>query len=231
LDNARRDYLVASQNVKGSRENINQSESKLKQAEALVNTARAELVEAQGKVVLAQASGAQTVVNERQFDVARTSIEQARAALDEANLNLSYTKIYAPTSGRIGKKTVEEGQRVEPGQPLLTVVSDESWIVANFKETQLKQMRPGDDVEIKIDSFPDHVFTGHVLSFAPGSGASFALLPSDNATGNFTKIVQRVPVKIVFNGQSVKGYEQLLVPGMSAIANVTVAKPNHGHER
>ncbi|MBS2008487.1 MAG: HlyD family secretion protein [Cyanobacteria bacterium SZAS TMP-1] len=224
LDNARRDYKVAEQNVQGAKDNIRQAEAKLRQAQELVNTSRAQLTEAQGKVVLAQASGAQTMVDERQFDVARASIEQAKAALDEASLNLSYTNIYAPTNGRVGKKTVEVGQRIEPGQPLLTVVSDESWVVANFKETQLKQMRPGDEVEIKIDSFPDHKFAGRVLSVAPGSGSSFALLPSDNATGNFTKIVQRVPVKIVFETNSLKGYEQLLVPGMSVVADVSTVK-------
>ncbi|MBU6451819.1 MAG: HlyD family secretion protein [Cyanobacteria bacterium REEB67] len=222
LDNARRDFKVAQENVNGAREEIKQSEAKLAQARESVNTARAQLVQAQGQIVLAQASGTQTAVNERQFDVTRTSISQAQAALDEALLNLSYSRIYAPTNGRVGKKTVEVGQRVEPGQPLLTVVSDETWVVANFKETQLKQMRPGDSVEIKIDSFADHKFEGQVLSFAPGSGASFALLPSDNATGNFTKIVQRVPVKIVFDQPSLKGYRDLLVPGMSAVANVSV---------
>jgi membrane fusion protein, multidrug efflux system len=226
LDNARRDFKVAQENVNGARDDIKQSEAKLAQARETVNTARAQLVQAQGQIVLAEASGTQTAVNERQFDVARTSIAQAQAALDEALLNLSYSKIYAPANGRVGKKTVEVGQRVEPGQPLLTVVSDQTWVVANFKETQLKRMRPGDLVEIKIDSFADHKFAGRVLSFAPGSGASFALLPSDNATGNFTKIVQRVPVKIVFDQASLKGYSDLLVPGMSAVASVDVAAKN-----
>jgi len=223
LDNARRDYEVAERTMQSARDKITQAEAKFKQSQEMVNTAKAQLAEAQGEVVLAQASGAQTKVDERQFVVTRTSIAQAQAALDEAQLNLSYTNIYAPTNGRIGKKTVEVGQRIEPGQPLLTVVSDETWVVANFKETQLKQMRPGDKVEIKIDSFPDHKFSGQVLSFAPGSGASFALLPSDNATGNFTKIVQRVPVKIIFDARSLRGYENLLVPGMSVIASVAVS--------
>jgi len=104
----------------------------------------------------------------------------------------------------------------------MTIVSDDVWVVANFKETQLENIRPNQKVELKIDSFPNHKFEGLVQSYAPGSGSSFALLPSDNATGNFTKIVQRVPVKILFTRESAKGYEDLLVPGMSAVVDVTV---------
>src|SRR5581483_7193553 len=110
-----------------------------------------------------------------------------------------------------------------PGQQLMDVVSDEPWVVANFKETQLEKMRPNQPVTIKIDSFPHHPFKGRVQSFAPGSGATFALLPPDNATGNFAKIVQRVPVKVQFDKDSIKGYEQLVVPGMSAVVSVAVA--------
>jgi membrane fusion protein (multidrug efflux system) len=106
----------------------------------------------------------------------------------------------------------------------MSVVADDVWVVANFKETQLERMRPGQPVHIKIDSFPHHVFTGTVDSVSPGSGSTFALLPPDNATGNFTKIVQRVPVKVWFDKNSIKGYEQLVVPGMSAV--VTVALNN-----
>jgi membrane fusion protein (multidrug efflux system) len=106
----------------------------------------------------------------------------------------------------------------------MTIVSDDEWVVANYKETQLKKMHPGQKVEIEIDSFPDHKFEGRVQSFSPASGASFAVLPSDNATGNFTKIVQRVPVKILFDRDSLRGYEDRLAPGLSVISHVDVSR-------
>ncbi len=172
---------------------------------------------------LARASAVQTRVTEQDYQTDLAAVEGAQAALNAARLDLSYTKIVAPISGRIGKKVVEEGQRVEPGQPLLTIVSDDPWVVANYKETQLKNMYAGQKVDIKIDSFPDHKFEGIVESFSPASGASFAVLPSDNATGNFTKIVQRIPVKILFTTDSIKGYASRLAPGLSVLTSVDVA--------
>jgi len=109
---------------------------------------------------------------------------------------------------------------VQPGEPLVTIVSDDPWVVANFKETQLQKMQIGQKVDIKIDALPEHKFEGSILSFSPASGSSFAVLPSDNATGNFTKIVQRLPVKIVFDPRSIRGYEDRLAPGLSAMASV-----------
>ena len=103
----------------------------------------------------------------------------------------------------------------------MAIVEDEPWVVANFKETQLKKMRAGQAVELEIDTFPNHKFHGHVDSIAPGSGNEFALLPPDNATGNFTKIVQRIPVKIVLDEDSTRGYEDLITPGMSSVVTVT----------
>ncbi|MBX9694057.1 MAG: HlyD family secretion protein [Cyanobacteria bacterium] len=222
LDVARRDYEVAINARSAKKDGVAQANSQLDQAVDGVRTARAQLRESEGKVELAQAAHVQTHVNVKQFDVSRAAITEAEAALKEAELELSYTKILAPEDGRIGKKTVEVGQRVQPGQTLLSVVSDEMWVVANFKETQLENMRSGQEVEIKIDSFPHHPFRGRVLNFSPGSGATFALLPPDNATGNFTKIVQRIPVKVVFDSSSVKGFENRIVPGMSVIVTVDV---------
>jgi membrane fusion protein (multidrug efflux system) len=103
----------------------------------------------------------------------------------------------------------------------MAIVEDQPWVVANFKETQLKKMRAGQSVELEIDTFPNHKFHGHVDSLAPGSGNEFALLPPDNATGNFTKIVQRIPVKIILDRESTRGYEDLISPGMSAVVTVT----------
>ena len=149
-----------------------------------------------------------------------SAVAQATAALEDANLQLSYTIIKAPVAGRVGRKSVEAGQRVQIGQPLMAIVEDQPWVVANFKETQLEKMRTGQRVEIEIDTFSKHKFYGHVDSLAPGSGNEFALLPPDSATGNFTKIVQRIPVKIVLDQDSVRGYENLLSPGMSSVVTV-----------
>lgn len=221
-DTAVRDYMVAKEAALGAKELVKQAYAQLDQAQQTVRSARAQLVQSTGLISEAQASHVQTKVNASQYDVAKAAIEEAEAQLADAQLQLSYTKIVAPTSGRVGKKTVEAGQRLQPGQQLMTLVSDETWVVANYKETQLERMRPGQNVEIKVDTFPHHVFTGKVDSFSPGSGATFALLPSDNATGNFTKIVQRMPVKIRFDAASIKGYENMIVPGMSVVATVKV---------
>lgn len=222
-DSAKRDYLVALENRNTARQEIAQAQERFEQARQTVSASKAELVKAQAQVQLARASSVQTRVSEGEFQTNLAAVEAARAALDEAQLNLSYSRIVAPTSGRIGKKTVEEGQRVEPGQPLLTIVEDNPWVVANYKETQLKQMVAGQKVEIKIDAFPNHRFEGTVLSFAPASGSSFAILPTDNATGNFTKIVQRLPVKIVFTADSIDGYADRLTPGLSVITSIDVS--------
>jgi len=155
-----------------------------------------------------------------QVTVAKRGTAQARVR--DAELQLSYTAVTAPVDGRVGKKSVEVGQRVQPGQSLLAVVGTDQWIVANFKESQLTRMQPGQAVEIDIDAIAGHKFQGTVESFSPGTGAKFSLLPPDNATGNFTKIVQRLPVKIRFAADSLRGYENRLSPGLSATVKVRV---------
>jgi membrane fusion protein (multidrug efflux system) len=134
-----------------------------------------------------------------QKKAAMAQVEVASAQVRNAKLQLSYTTVYAPTDGRVSQKTLETGQRVQMGQAGLSISEPDVWVVANFKETQMGRIRPGQPVEITMDALPSHKFTGHVDSFQSGTGAVFALLPPDNATGNFTKIVQRVPVKIVFD--------------------------------
>lgn len=156
------------------------------------------------------------------LNVARARKAVAEAKVHDAELQLSYTTVYAPTDGRIGKKTIEVGQHVQPGQALLAVVDNDVWVVANFKEGQLTNMRPGQTVEVGVDAVDGRTFTATIESVSPGTGAKFSLLPPDNATGNFTKIVQRVPVKIRFNSDSVKGYEDRLFPGLSVLAKVRV---------
>ncbi len=188
-----------------------------------VTNAQGKVLNSQGGLQTAQATAQQTKVNESQYQAALATIAQNEAILKNAQLQLSYSNITAPTDGRIGNKTAEVGQRVQTGQALMSVVEPLPWVIANFKETQLKQMRPGQAAEIKVDALGHRAFRGWVDSLAPASGAEFALLPPDNATGNFTKIVQRIPVKIVFDRQSVKGYEALIAPGMSV--EVSVAHP------
>ena len=145
-------------------------------------------------------------------------LDHARAVEQQAALNLSYTQITAPVDGTVGARSLRVGQYVQAGTQLMAVVPlDAVYVVANFKETQLAHVRNGQPVELKIDSFHSIRLKGHVDSLAPASGLEFALLPPDNATGNFTKIVQRVPVKIVLDDQSLNG---LLRPGMSAVPTV-----------
>jgi membrane fusion protein (multidrug efflux system) len=168
----------------------------------------------------AQAAGEQTKVSRSQYDAAKAAIGQSEASVKDAQLQLSYTNITTPATGQIGRKSVEVGQRVQPGTRLMAIVSNDLWVVANFKETQLANMKPGQKVEIKLDAFGGHKFEGHLDSFSPASGAQFSLLPPDNATGNFTKVVQRIPVKVVFDAASIKGYESPIAPGMSATVNV-----------
>jgi membrane fusion protein (multidrug efflux system) len=128
--------------------------------------------------------------------------------------------VVSPVEGRVSKKTVEAGQRLQPGQALMAVVEDDVWVLANMKETQLNRIEVGQHVEIEIDALKGHVFTGRVDSIQAGSGASFALLPPDNATGNFTKIVQRVPVKMVFDADSIRDFRDKIVPGLSVVPKI-----------
>lgn len=154
--------------------------------------------------------------------VVQSAIAQAEASLKDAQLQLSYTNIVAPASGQVARKTVEVGQRVQPGSPLMAIVENNYWITANFKETQLRDIKPGQEVEITLDAFPSRKFVGRVDSISPAFGAQFALLPPDNATGNFTKVVQHIPVKVVFDSKSIQGYESRITPGMSAKVRVAL---------
>ncbi len=203
-----------------AQQGVTQAQAKLAQAQENVTRAQAQLASARGGLAQARTGGLQTEGNRSQYEASQAALAQAQASLKDAQLQLSYTNITAPTAGRVGRKTVEAGQRVQPGQPLMAIVDNSYWVVANFKETQLEEMQPGEPVEVKLDAFPHHTFTGRVDSISPASGAQFALLPPDNATGNFTKIVQRVPVKVILDSQSIKGYESRIMPGMSAEVSV-----------
>ena len=172
----------------------------------------------------AAAAQAQIGAAEAGRDVLKAEIKVLQAQLKDARQQLAYNSIVAPVAGRIGRRSVEVGARVQPGQAMLAVVEDNVWVVANFKETQLGGLTPGQAVSLEVDALPDHHLVGRVDSFSPASGNQFALLPADNATGNFTKIVQRVPVKITLDPQDVKKYAGRLVPGMSVVAEVELGR-------
>ena len=153
-------------------------------------------------------------------DVVKAQIKVLQTQLKDAKQQLAYNNIVAPVAGRLGRRSVEVGARVQPGQQLAAIVQEEVWVTANFKETQLAGLQPGQAVKVVIDALPKQPLTGRLDSFSPASGNQFALLPADNATGNFTKIVQRVPVKIVLRPEDIKALKGRLVPGMSAMAEV-----------
>ncbi|WP_316398722.1 HlyD family secretion protein [Bradyrhizobium sp. 33ap4] len=159
------------------------------------------------------------------LDKARAALQQAEATLEVATIDLASTAIRAPTDGVVGQRVARPGQYVEPGSPLLAVVPHASYVVANYKETQVNRISIGQPVEIEIDAFASEALRGHVDSFAPASGAQFALLPPDNATGNFTKIVQRMPIRIVIDPDQPD--RQRLRPGMSAVTRIDTRRTEH----
>jgi membrane fusion protein (multidrug efflux system) len=201
-ERARSDELMKSGS--GTIQRAQQTDAALRASNAQLQHANSGLLAAERKV--------DVLTTERAKAVAQ--LERARATQEQAALNLSYTEITAPVDGTVGARSLRVGQLVQAGTQLMAVVPlDAVYVVANFKETQLTHMRAGEPVELRIDSFRGKRLTGHVDSLSPASGLEFALLPPDNATGNFTKIVQRVPVKIVLDDRSLNG---LLRPGMSA---------------
>ena len=205
-DHARYDLL--SRTGAGTMQSSQQTESQLIQRTAGLSQARAALAAAQQQVEVLKANRVK----------AQSQLEHYRAAEQQARLNLGYTTITAPVDGTVGARSLRVGQYVQAGTQLMAVVPlDAVYIVANYKETQLTDVHPGQPVEISVDTFPDLTIHGHVDSVSPATGLQFALLPPDNATGNFTKIVQRLPVKIVLNRDQ-SGHQPaaaVLRPGMS----------------
>jgi membrane fusion protein, multidrug efflux system len=185
-----------------------------------VEQARAKLGHAHADVETAMTGPQQVTISKSQVSVAQAKVAQKQADLDQALLNLQYTTIVAPASGIIGKKNVNVGQNVAPGQQMMAIVPlDNLWVTANFKETQLKNMRVGQKVKLSVDAY-GRDYTGTVERIAGASGAKFSLLPPENATGNFVKVVQRIPVRIAFDpGQD---NDHILRPGMSVVPSVRV---------
>lgn len=195
------------------------SRAALDSAGAALAAARSQVTQAQAQERAAGAAPQQVGISRARASAAEALREKNQAALEQAKLNLGYTEVRAPAAGIVSKKAVQPGQVIGAGQPLLAIVPlDEIWVVANFKETQLKDMRPGQKVSIYVDAFRK-TFTGRVDSIGGATAAKFSLLPPENATGNFVKVVQRVPVKIVFDpGQDP---EHRLRPGLSVVPTVT----------
>jgi membrane fusion protein (multidrug efflux system) len=187
-------------------------------AEAAVHGAEKAIEAARARLAQARTGRAQVDIVSSRADSAAAKVEMARAALDQAKLNLSYTEVKAPVGGVVSRKTVEVGQVVQPGQPLLALVPlDDVWVTANFKESQLKAIRPGQPVEIAVDAY-GRTYRGRVDSIAAATGSRFSLLPPENASGNYVKVVQRIPVKIVLEPGQDK--ERLLRPGLSVVPTV-----------
>ena len=218
--NSDRDQRLYQSDVRAvSKADVDTTQSTAQATAAALAGAKADVAAAQARVqdgVAAVASAQATVAS------AHTKVDAERAEVRDAERELSYTDIKASSDGRIGNKNIEVGNRVQVGQALFAVVDNDCWVTANFKETQLAKMNPGQSVEITVDAIGSRVFRGRLDSIAPASGAQFALLPPDNATGNFTKVVQRVPVKVVFDLDSVRGFEDRLRPGLSVVVSVRV---------
>jgi membrane fusion protein (multidrug efflux system) len=196
------------------------------QISGLLEARKADLARAVGALATSQ-SQLEAAKRQREAlnikdDVYKADIEAKKAAIVVAQVNLAYTKISAPTDGTVGERHVLAGQLVAPGTQMIDLVQTDVWVQANFKETQLTNMRVGDSADVRIDTFPNRVFHGKVDQLSPASGSQFALLPPDNATGNFTKVVQRIPVKIaLLPGQP---YLDRLRPGFSAVVIVHSSK-------
>lgn len=197
---------------------VDQSRAKSASDRALAERTTADLGRAKALFAKDEASREELDHAQAAAQQAAADLAEAEAELRRAELDLSYTKVVAPEAGRVTRKSVEAGAYVQVGQPLLALVPNEAWVVANFKETQLTHMHPGQRAEVVVDSYPDQTLRGHVDSIQDGTGSRFSLLPAENATGNYVKVVQRVPVKIVLDEMPSGG--RLLAPGMSVEATV-----------
>lgn len=195
------------------------AKAKLNSAQRHVDTQSAKITQAQATVKTAGDELRQTYAL---MEMRTAELHEAESEVERSRLNLSYTRITAPCDGHVTKKSIEPGAYVQVGQKLFSIVSQEVWVVANFKETQVSDIRPGQPVDIEVDSYPDATFKGHVDSIQRGTGSRFTLLPPENATGNFIKVVQRVPVKIVLDDQRAQS-EFVLAPGMSVIPRVNIS--------
>jgi membrane fusion protein (multidrug efflux system) len=213
-------YVQAVQTADGAAAAVQAALANVRAAEDAVRQAQARLAQANASVESAQTGPQQVRIQHSRAVAAVATAEKSRTALEQAQLNLSYTRIVAPVDGIVAKRSAQPGQYVSPGQQLMAVVPlDDIWVTANFKETQLEHMRPGNPVKIHVDAY-GRTYTGYVESLAGGTGAIFSLLPPENATGNYVKVVQRMPVRLRLD----KGQDpdHQLRPGMSVVPDVNV---------
>jgi membrane fusion protein (multidrug efflux system) len=248
IDQAKAQIAAAEAGIKAVQADVVRTRAERTRQEALLATQATTQQRVEGAVADEQRFAAQATSREADLEQAKTalrsneiSVEAERrtravlesqerqliadlhakeASLTVAEVNLGYTKIHAPEDGTVGERQVRPGQLVSPGTQVLTLVAETKWIQANYRETQLTHMKVGDSAEIHIDEYPGQIVRGKVLEIAPASGSQFALLPPDNATGNFTKVVQRIPVKIALDDPTLAAK---LRPGLSVIANVRTA--------
>ncbi len=212
LDNAKSIY---DRDLKLSKEGI-VSREELNNSKTTYDSLHANYLAEQEKKRAADIAVKQAIANRAEIEAL---IKRLESEIDEAKLNLSYTKIYAPQDGKISARTVEEGNYVQVAQPLMSIVSDEVWVVANYKETQLEQVREGQEVTIKVDTYPKKRFKGKVDSLQKATGAKSSLFPPENAVGSYVKIVQRIPVKIIFD-EDISDYN--IAPGMSVVPKIKI---------
>jgi membrane fusion protein, multidrug efflux system len=227
-DISHQQYDQAIAAAKANRSGVASTSASVQAAEQAVRQAQGKLVQARADLRTAQTAPQQVSMTRAKADAADAQARERKAQLDQAELNLSYTVVRSPVTGIIGKKTVEVGQNVGIGQELVEVVPlDDVWVTANFKETQLAHMRPGQPVEVKVDAY-GRTWSAHVTNMGAGAGSVFSLLPPENATGNYVKVVQRVPVRIDFDRTSDRNLgsdfnaEGLLKPGLSVEPEVRV---------
>ncbi|MBR2068552.1 MAG: HlyD family secretion protein [Candidatus Gastranaerophilales bacterium] len=230
---ARANYEHALLNQKNARANLNASDSEVKlaktdleryknlYAQGAVSKQVLDKAQTQYDAVLANHTRAQEQIFSNGKNVADADLKSLEAAMNQAKLNLEYTRVIAPNSGTVTNRRIEKGSYVSVGGPLFAIVPDKVWIVANFKENQVGNMRPGQAVDIKIDAYKNKKFKGHIDSIQRASGAKSSLFPPENAVGSFVKIVQRIPVKIVFDDEIDKN-EYNIVSGMSVVPKVKV---------
>jgi membrane fusion protein (multidrug efflux system) len=210
---------AATAGVESARAQVTEAEAAIKASQSRLTQARAGREQAGAELRTAETAPQQVAASKAKVDAAVARVQLAEVAVKQAELNMQRTVVRAPVAGIVSKKSVEPGQIIQPGQPLMTVIPlDRVWITANFKETQLKNMRIGLPVTVEVDAYGGREYKGKIESIAAATGSRFSLLPPDNATGNFVKVVQRVPVKIVLDeGQDA---EHLLRPGMSVTPTV-----------
>lgn len=219
VDSARAESQRADQQVSRSRSLLKRNYASQDELDSMLAQQKVTLAELEQAKANLTASHDQLLVIGSEIEQAQASVAEAQAQLEQAQLNLEYTKVYAPADGVVGKRSVRKGLLVQAGSPLMSLVPQQGvWIEANFKETQLSGIHTGQQVAIELDAFPGQTLQGVVDSFSPATGAKFALLPPENATGNFTKIVQRVPVKITLPDQ--ESLQGRLLPGLSVMATI-----------